>query len=911
LPNTNPFVNTKLRAPPARGEMVMRPRLTRLLERGLEGTLTLLCAPAGFGKTTLLVEWLLGEAAGGPGARRVAWLALDGDDNDPARFVGCLAAALERVRPGVERAAQLMTNSPRPLSSAPRTVLALLINTLEVPDENTAAAAPAVLVLDDYHVISNPAIHDAMAFLLDHLPASLRVVMATRANPPLPLARLRARGQLTEIRAGELRFTSPETDQLLNGLLGLGLAPADVSAVDERTEGWAAGLHLAAMALRGPARPADRGALVSALAGSQRFILDFLAEEVINRQPVHVREFLLRTCLLRQLCAPLCEAVTAESNLARPHIDSQAMLDHLERHNLFLAPLDNERRWYRYHSLFAEALKSLAQPTAEAAAETHRRAAGWFAAHGVMTEAVWHALAAPDPDGAARLIDASYHQLIQRGELVTLENWLNALPPGWVDSRARLSLAAAWAGAYSASQAEFERHLMMAEAAIPSVPEAEQGLVQGELAVLSGVYASTHWQADAALRLTRKALALLPESKRWLRSIAYQALGNAHRLRGEVALAEQAYREVIAYSRAEGAPLFGLIAAGRLGQVQIQQGQLRAAAETLRKVEQQARATAGALPMFAGDALVHLAEVLFEWDELELAKSTLLRGLDWAAQGHNAGAIFAARLLQARLEAAQGNQGAARAALRQASEVATQHGFTDPAIDELGVVTAQVDLAAGEVAAAGDWAALQASRDQSQYERDEVELTLARVRLAQGRPTDAQRHIAAARRSAAGQGRQGTLIACLALTAVALHGQRETPKALTALAQALAQAEPEGYVRLFAEAGPAMADLLARVRGPQQAYAERLRAGGGQTAGRPAQTAHLSGSPVALVEPLSARELEVLGWLAGGASNRVIAEALVISVGTVKTHISRIMGKLDARNRTEAVARARQVGLLE
>ncbi len=912
LPHAVPFVNTKLRAPPARGEMVARPRLTALLEAGLQGALTLLCAPAGFGKTTLLVEWLLTLDAAEGARRPVAWLSLDADDNDPARFVGCLTAALDRVRPGVSQAAHHLATPSQHPAAAPRTVLALLINRLETPGEAPDDAPPAVLVLDDYHTITNPAIHDAMAFLLEHLPAGLRVVMASRANPPLPLARLRARGALTEIRAGELRFTTPETDQFLNGLLRLDLSAEDVSALDERMEGWAAGLQLAALALRSPALPADRGALVAGLAGSHRFILDYLAEDVIGRQPGHVREFLLQTCLLRRLCAPLCEAVVdaPPKALAGSLPTSQAMLDHLERNNLFLTPLDSERHWYRYHPLFAEALQSVARPTPQAKATTHRRAAAWFANNGMVTEAVWHALAAPDAEGAATWIEASYQQLVQRGELVTLETWLRALPPEMVASRARLCLARAWARTYSASREAFEHQLQAAEAALPKLPAAERGPVRGEMAVLKGVYASTHWQAGAALHLAQEALAHLPESNWWLRCIAYQALGNAHRLRGEAAEAEHAYREVIALSRTFKAPLFAVIAAARLGQVQMQQGRLRAAAETFRGVEREATSTAGALPVFAGEALVHLAEVLYEWDQLAESEAMLARGMAFAEQGHNAGAIFAASLLQARLETGKGNLSAARAALRRAGDLAAEHGFAQPALDELGAATALVDLAADELGAATEWAAQQTASDAGAAGRDEIELILARVSLAAGRPADALRHLAAARRAATDQGRQHTLTACLTLTAAALHAQRETPKALAALAQALAQAEPEGYVRLFIEAGPAMADLLARVRGPQQPYAERLRARWGPAGGQAPLAPRLSGE-AALVEPLSARETEVLGWLAGGASNRTIADNLVISVGTVKTHISRIMGKLDARNRTEAVARARQIGLLK
>jgi LuxR family maltose regulon positive regulatory protein len=892
-----------------------------VLTQGASGPLTLVCAPAGFGKTALLAEWLHGrQAAGEP--LRVAWLSVEADDNDPARFLTYLAAALDQAHPGTAQAVDDLLNSPRPLPMPPRLVMAHLISALAA-GRSLPGAGATILVLDDYQTITTPEIHDAVAYLLDHLPTELHLVLATRADPPLPLARLRARGQLTEIRAADLCFSYDETERFINERMGLGLTPADVAALAARTEGWVTGLQLAALALRSlPDRPTGQGAewatppsrsrFVAAFAGSHQYIVDYLAEEVIARQPPEIREFLLRTCLLRRLCAPLCDVVAAGS------VDggdtSQAVLDHLERQNLFVVPLDGERRWFRYHPLFAEALLTVARPQPEAAADVHRRAAGWYADHGAPSEAIWHALAAGDFSTAADLVERSYMQLVQRGELMTLNGWLEALPRAVVEQRPRLCLASAWSQAYTASPAVFEQLLNQVDAALAEVPAEEAGPLRGELAVLRGVYASVYWRAAEAIGLAQQALELLPASNHRLRAVAFQALGNAYRLRGEVAAAEQAYREVLGYSQTGIGSLFGLLATARLGQVQQLQGRLRQAAESFQAVIEQAERLGGELAAYGGEASVHLAELHYEWDALDDARALLERGLKAVQHAHHVHAALPAYCLLARLEAAGGNLPAARRALERASRLVGDRRFPPAVETHLAGQQAELALRAGDLEAAADWAARAAAGpNDPALPRDVETISLARLSLAQGRPGEALRHLAAVQRTAEKQGRLATVMSCLTLAALAWHSQRETTKGLAALCQALAQAEPEGYVRLFTEAGPSMADLLTRVRGPSQAYALRLLARMQPVPGALPGTAPLRPLAAAdpnLVEPLSSRELEVLQWLAEGASNRAIAEGLVISVGTVKTHISRIMGKLGARNRTEAVARARQLGLL-
>ncbi|MCC6188411.1 MAG: hypothetical protein IT318_05225, partial [Anaerolineales bacterium] len=519
--DTAPIIDTKLSLPPARAGLVPRPRLTSLLDRGVNGPLTLLCAPAGFGKTALLAEWIEGHAAAGS-PLAVGWLCLEADDNDAARFLAYLAAALDRVRPGATRAVQDFIYAPRPVPLAPRRVMARLIAAL-TSSPAPGGGAPAILVLDDYQAITAPGIHDALAYLLDHLPADLRVVVATRADPCLPLARLRARGQLVEIRAASLRFSLEETERFINGVMGLALGPAQLAALEAHTEGWPAGLQLAALAMQAPpagldddqteSRPVHHSSFVAKLTGSHRYVVDYLAEEVIAGQPAEVRDFLLRTCLLRRLCAPLCDAVMVGARHAGGLGDaskSQMVLDHLDRNNLFLMPLDGERRWFRYHPLFAEALVAVARPSPEAAAETHRQAAGWFAAHGAPNEAVWHALAAGDFAAAADIVQASYAQMIQRGELVTVQRWLAGLPQAVVEQRPRLELARAWSQANTASPTDFDRQLDQVASAAAALPPDECRGLRGEAAALRAVCYSVYWRAGEAVRLAQEALELLP-----------------------------------------------------------------------------------------------------------------------------------------------------------------------------------------------------------------------------------------------------------------------------------------------------------------------------------------------------------------------------------------------------------------
>jgi LuxR family maltose regulon positive regulatory protein len=744
---------------------------------------------------------------------------------------------------------------------------------------------------------------------------------------------------LTEIRAADLRFEAEEAATFLNEVMGLGLEADDLAALAARTEGWITGLQLAALALRAlPSRPngqraetaarASRSGFVSAFAGSHQFIVDYLAEEVLARQPEEVRVFLLRTCLLRRLCAPLCDAVVAghaaggggESGSAGRPRESQAVLEHLERQNLFLLPLDNERRWFRYHPLFAEALVTVARPAPETVTETHRRAAGWFAANGVASEAVWHALAAGDFSGAAEVAENNYAQLVQRGELTTLQSWLKALPAPVVEQRPKLCLALAWAQAYTATPEAFEGLLNKVEAALAEAPDRDDRALRGELAVLRAVYASVYWRAADAARLAQQALEWLPSDDRRMRAVAYQALGNAHRLRGEVAPAEQAYREVMAYSPREVGAFFSLLAQARLGQVQQLQGRLRQAVETFEAVIAQSERLGGELGVYGAEARVHLAEVQFEWNARAKARVLAQEGLRTSEHAHHSHAALPAYCLLARLEAAEGKPAEAHNALARARRLVSERHYPPAAEAMVTALEAELALQAGDLESAADWAARAAARPanpgdpEGELLRETEALTLARVSLAQGRPGEALRTLATTQRAAEKQGRQGTVTACLVLGALAWHGQREASKAVAAVVQALAQAEPEGYTRLFTEAGGAMADLLARVRGASQAYALRLLAQMPAAERARMGTAPLhsnaAGPAPTLVEPLSSRELEVLAWLAEGASNRAIAEALVISIGTVKTHISRIMGKLDARNRTEAVARARQLGLL-
>jgi ATP/maltotriose-dependent transcriptional regulator MalT len=904
---------TKLHVPQPRAGFLLRPRLLERLAEGMSRALVLVCTPAGFGKTSLLGDW----------ARRAkqptAWLSLDEGDNDPARFWRYVAAALDPVCEGVGGRVAALLRGPQPPLEA---VVTVVVNALAAQSDQTA------LVLDDYHLVEAAPVHHSLGLLLDRLPAQLRLVVASRADPPLPLARLRARGQLVELRAADLRFTPEETTVLLREVMGLELSAASLAALGARTEGWVAGLQLAALSLHGHA---DVTAFVAGFSGSHRFVLDYLAEEVLDRQPEPLPEFLLETSVLGRVCGPLADAVTGRS-------DGQQLLEAVERANLFLVPLDEVRGWWRYHQLFADLLRArLQQADPDRVAGLHRAAAAWCERHGLIDEAMRHAVAADDTVWAARLIEQHFEALLRRSEDATLRRWLEALPTEVVRSRPRLSLAQAFRALTGGRLEAVESLLADAERAFaavadepyePSVGRAASLVANVPAAIALDRAAVAHFRGDAeqTIALARQALAELDEGEWMLESVTRWYLAVAEWLRGNPAEAERAFASMIAsIARWRAAGLRTLAAWGYhyLGQVQRAQGRLGAALGTYQEALAVVSEPDGQALPAAGVGYVGMAEVAYQRGELDVALEDATQGVALSRQLGWTLPLVAGLAILAWIRQGQGDRVGALAAIREAERVELSPAIVG-LLNPLPAVRARLALADGEVADAARWvrASGLAAEDEPSYPREHEYLVLARVLLAEQAPQRALGLLKRWHALAVTQGRTGSIIELRALQALALAAAGDQAGALATLAEALVLAAPEGYLRVFVDEGAPMAALLGKLAAATakgQATAARVPRpylgrllGAFDQAGLGVLPRPRPGGVVVagLVAPLSARELEVLQLLAAGVSNRAIAEELVITLDTVKRHVTHILDKLGAANRTQAVTRARHLGLL-
>jgi LuxR family transcriptional regulator, maltose regulon positive regulatory protein len=893
---------TKLHLPRLQPGFVPRPRLLDRLEEAPAGQLLLVCAPAGFGKTALLGHWA------GQGRRAVAWLSLDEGDNDPARFWRHAVAALDRVRPGVAGEVAPLLGPPAPASF--EGLVGALINQLAAQPDRV------LLVLDDYHLIQSRQVHAAVEFLLEHLPPGLQVVMACRADPPLALARLRARGRLAELRERDLRFTPEEAAALLREAVGPDLPEAAVAALTERTEGWVAGLQLAGLSLRG--QP-DVNAFVASFSGSHRFVLDFLAEEVLDHQPEDVRGFLLATAILERLCGPLCDAVTGRG-------DSQRLLEQVERANLFLVPLDEVRGWWRYHHLFADLLRMrLRQEQPERVPSLHHAAAAWSEAQGLADDAIRHALAAGEAAWAARLVERHADAVLLRSERATLERWLAALPAELVDSRPRLLLARALAALVAGRADEVAERLEAAERALagpagaepfePSVGRAGSLLanVRATVALERAYLAELHGDAERQIAFGRRALAEVDEGERTLDAIVRGHLGVAEWLSGRLPEAARSLASSVDRLHAIGERFLAVRVSEHLGQVQRAQGDLDAALATYRRALEIAAPHGQAAMPAAGIAHVGMAEVAYQRGELDAALRHLDAGIAPSRQLIFAQPVATGLATLAWIRQARGDPAGALEAMDQATRVAPGQDVAG-LLNPVPALRARLLLAQGDLAAAVRWVAQRGLHpdDQPSYPREPGYLLLVRVLLAQQRPEQALGLLDRLDALAVVQGRTGSLIEILALRSLALAAAGDQPGALAALARALTLAAPQGYVRVFADEGPPMRALLghlAAAKRTEQPVASAVPLG---YLGRLLRAFERDAAPVVpgLVEPLSPRELEVLRLLAAGRANQQIAEELVVAPNTVKKHVTHILEKLGAVNRTEATARARELGLL-
>jgi LuxR family maltose regulon positive regulatory protein len=879
-----PLLATKLHRPLPRAQLVRRPHLTARLTQGAVGPLTLVSAPAGFGKTTLLAQWL---SESGPPA---AWLSLDEGENDPARFLTYLVAALQTIAPtlGEGVVGVLQTPQPPPIEA----LLTVLLNDL------TTISDPFVLVLDDYHLIDAQPVDQALTYLVEHLPPQMHLVLATREDPHLPLARLRARGQLTEVRAADLRFTPSEAAAFLNQVMGLGLSAEDIAALERRTEGWIAGLQLAAISLQGQH---DATRFIQSFTGSHQFVLDYLVEEVLGQQPEHVQTFLLRTSILDRMSGPLCDAV-----LMDPAVSGRATLEYLERANLFIIPLDNERQWYRYHHLFAELLRQrLHQSTASSPGdaeshvnELHIRASRWYEEQGLELEAFHHAAAANDVERVERLMDGKRMPLHFRGAVTALLDWLESLPKTVLDARPWLWARYASLLLVNGQANGVEEKLHAAEAALQGTEadDKTQDLV-GQIATARAVLALSQYQGETMLAQSRRALEYLHPNNLAFRTTATRTLGFAYQLQGDRAAARRAYTEAIALSQASGNIIFTLMATIGLGNIQEADNQLYLAAETYRRVLQ----LAGEQPLqIIYEAHLGLARVLYEWNDLDAALAHGQQSVQLARQYDRVVDRFVScEVFLARLKLAQGDVAGAAALLAEAGQSVRQQNFVYR-IPEVAAAQVLTLLRQGHLAAAAHLA-----------QTHELPLSQARVHLAQGDPSAALAVLAHWRGQVEARGWQDERLKVMVLQALALQAQGEQDQAVQLLLDALALAEPGGFIRLFVDEGAPIAHLLAAAaaQGRMSDYLGKVLAAYEAEAQQREDT---SSRPPAqpLIEPLSHREVEVLRLMAQGLSNQEMSERLFLALDTVKGHNQKIFGKLHVQRRTEAVARARELGLL-
>jgi LuxR family maltose regulon positive regulatory protein len=903
---------TKLHVPRPQPGFVPRPRLVGALEEGLARRLILACAPAGFGKTALLADWAR------RGNRPVAWLSLDAADNDPARFWRHAVAALNRIRPGIGERTDPLLGPPAPPSF--EGLVTALINELAAkPDEDEV-----LLVLDDYHLIDAQQVHESLLFLLKHLPPGLHLVLASRSDPPLPLARLRAGGQLAELRAGDLRFTMEEAAALLRKTTGGDLPGAAVAALAARTEGWAAGLQLAGLSLQGQA---DTAGFVAAFSGTHRFVLDYLAEEVLERQPGQVREFLLDTSVLDRLSGALCDAVTGRSG-------GQMMLEQVEQANLFLVPLDEVRGWWRYHHLFADLLRTrLRQEQPSRGAALHRAAATWHEEHGLADEAVGHALAAGDTTWAARLIERHFDETFWPGDRATVQRWLSALPAELSGLRPRLCLVRAILALAGSDVEGAGPPLAAAERAFtdatdepfePSAGKAASLLVNVSAAIPLGraSLAHLHGDADGTAAFASQALAKVGEGEWLLESTARWLLAVAEWLRGRVAEAERAFVASITEWRAAGDRYSAAYGCHHLGQVQRAQGRLDAAVGTYQQALEITAAPGGPAMPAAGIAFVGMGEVAYQRNELEAALRQISEGIERCRQLTYTQPLATGLAALEWIRQARGDAAGAREAMGEAGRVAPSEAVISH-LNPVPAERARLQLAQGDVAAAARWTKQRGlgPDDDPGYPRAREYLVLARVLLAQDRPAQALALLGRLHAAATAQGRTGSVIEIQALQALALAAAGDQNAAVDTLAQALMLACPQGYVRVLADEGSPMSALLGRLvaarrrehaaaRAVPLDYLARLLRAFDEPHPEPGSAPAAAAALPGLIDPLTARELEILALLAAGTPNPRIAEQLFITLDTVKKHVSHVLEKLGAANRTEAVTRARQLGLI-
>jgi LuxR family maltose regulon positive regulatory protein len=902
---------TKLYIAPPRSKIVLRPRLIEQLNEGLSSgrKLTLISAPAGFGKTTLVSEWIASCE------RQVAWLSLDEGDNDPIRFLTYLVAALQTLalskvegivaNIGVGVLGVLQAPQPPPTES----ILTTLLNEIATIPDNF------ILVLDDYHIIDSKPVDNALTYLLEHQPPQMHLVIATREDPNLPLARLRVRGQLTELRATDLRFTPSEAAEFLNRVMGLNLSAEDITALETRTEGWIAGLQLAAISMQGHASR-DTTSFIKSFTGSHHFVLDYLVEEVLQRQSESVQTFLLHTSILDRMCGPLCDAVLCDSSGS-----GQETLEQLERANLFIVPLDQERHWYRYHHLFGDLLRQrLSQNlTPGAIAEDHIRASEWYENNDLMLEAFRHAATANDIERAERLMEDKRRPIHHLpGAATAILNWLESLPKTVLDAKPALWWKQASMLLVIGQPMGVEEKLQALEAALASatLPNVEMDDTSrdliGRIAAARANVAQVEGQTEITLVQARRALEYLHPNNLNDRSMAIRSMGFAYYLQGHLTEASRAYAEALSLGQATGDVINILLASIRLGQIQEERCQLYLAAETYQQV---LRLIGDYSPPNSPVAYLGLARIYYEWNDLDAAEQYGEKSLQLARQYDQViDRLILSEMFLAQMKLARGDVIGAARILSQVEQTVSQRNYSFR-LPDIAYAQAMIHIRQGNVDEAAQLA--------QQYD---LPLMRARVLIAQNDPSEALEVLEPQRQQAEAKGAARRQIDVMAVQSIALYAHGAKDKAMQMLGEALALAEPGGYIRLFVDEGEPMrllildfrhlhrAEQVFSIEKPARFTNQKILSYTDKLLAAFSQPASISQSeiqnPKSEIYFLSPRELEVLRLIAQGLSNRQISARLFLALDTVKGHNRRIFDKLQVQRRTEAIARAHELGLL-
>lgn len=914
---TDPLIRTKLRLPYIRPELVLRPRLQNRIRQGLRGPLTLVTAPAGFGKTTLVASCVADSSL------PVAWLSLDKDDNREARFLTYMIAALQEADHTIgSEATQLLSVSQTTISEL---VLTSLVNDLDTVGKDIS------LVLDDYHVINNPSVHASVVFLLEHCPRTLHLVIASRSDAPFRLARMRARGQVVELRSADLSFTQTEAVQFLNDIMGLHLDTRSIELLETRTEGWIAGLQMAALSIR---EREDIPGFIEGFSGTNRYILDYLLEEVLTSQSAEIQQFLLYTSILERLTPPLCDAVLAhdedsagkEGDRATPapffNGRSAAILENLERKNLFLVPLDDTRTWYRYHHLFNDLLRARLQQTlnSHALVGLHTQAAQWYEKNGMTYEAIYHASLTSDDAWVERLIEQNYTDMMQRGESLSIRFWTGKLSKELVYKRPLLciheAMSHAWFGQVDAADdflAQAEKHLQ------GECRSHKTEYMMGYAAYVKSRVVAMRGDVQHAILLAQTAREYIPTNNQSLQGGIGVMLGYAYFLDGDFVNAVQTLTETIqAGIRAEivNTTTGAYCVLARLHAVQ---GRLHEAHLLYQEADRFIQNVGGQHRGAQSIVDVGKAELLYEWNDLDAAFTHIKQGLALIQFWSKADDIALAYTIYSQIQQAQGNTAAAAETIEKASQLIQASGVFSEAHNAVMTTRVRQQLAQGNSLAVSRWSESHRidfdSSDELRFENELANVMLVRVCMAQGKMDEALVRLSRLEANAQLDKRMGRLIEIKILKALALQKMENAEQALTLVESILALAEPERYVRVFLNEGHAMQMLIAQWLAragthPHRDYAVHLLSQFDAEQHPMTTTKEVHSTNDSLVEPLTDRELEVLHIMALGKTNQEIAQQLIVARGTVKAHTAAIYRKLDAANRTEAVDRARKLGIL-